>query len=109
MESQRLAALREAAYLCRVVEILDMLSGAGDGDAVQQFEKVEVQSLQDSLGGALFRRKPGPCVERSLGTTKDFLNTYLCPKFLAKCLGFALVGQGELIAQVSETIVNRGR
>ena len=57
MERQWLAALGKLADVLGVVEGLDVLVRAGDGDAVEQLEEVEVQRVKDCSRGALFRRQ----------------------------------------------------
>ena len=57
MERQWLAALGKLADVLGVVEGLDVLARAGDGDAVEQLEEVEVQRVKDCSRGALFRRQ----------------------------------------------------
>jgi hypothetical protein len=59
--------LGEAADLGGVVEGLDVAAGAGDGDAVEQLEEVEVQRAEDGLGRALLGGQPCPVVEGALG------------------------------------------
>ena len=48
VEGKRLAALRERADIAGVVEGLDVLPGAGDGDGIEQLEEVEVQRARQS-------------------------------------------------------------
>src|SRR5690606_14180935 len=47
VERQRLAALREGTDVRGVVERLDVLARAGDGDRIEQLEEVEVECLED--------------------------------------------------------------
>ena len=49
-----LLRLRKAADFRRIVIALDMLAGAGDGDAVQYLEKVKIELFKQRSGGALF-------------------------------------------------------
>ena len=84
-----------------------MLARACDGHAVQQLEEVEVQRVQDGACGALCRGQPGPGVEGSLRATEDFFDALASLQLLAKRLRFAFVGQGELIPQVVEAVIDR--
>ncbi|MNN85011.1 hypothetical protein D3C81_2022420 [compost metagenome] len=56
VEGQRLAALGEAADFSGVVEGFDVPARASDGHAIQQFEEIEVQGVENRRGGALLRR-----------------------------------------------------
>ena len=57
MERQGFAALRELADFLGIIEGLNMLARTCDGDAVEQFEEVEIQRIQDGPRCALFRWK----------------------------------------------------
>ena len=57
MVGQRLATLRELADVLGVVEGLDMLPRASDGDAVQQLEEIKFQRIQNGARGTLLGRK----------------------------------------------------
>jgi len=90
-----------------VVEGLDVLAGARDGDAVEQFEEVEVQRVQDGSRCSLLWWKLCPCVEVGLRTTEYVLYRLAGAQLLAEVLGVTLVGQCQLIAQVIEAVVHR--
>ena len=46
-------------------------------------------------------------VEGNLGTAKDFFYASFTAKLVAEILRIALIGQGKLVAQVAEAIVDR--
>ncbi|OIQ77869.1 hypothetical protein GALL_404350 [mine drainage metagenome] len=73
VERQGFAAFGELADVLGIVEGLDVLARARDGDAIEQFEEVEVQRVQDGPRCALFWWKLCPCVEAGLRTTEDVL------------------------------------
>ena len=108
VERQGFAALGELADVPGVVEGLDVLARARNGDAVEQFEEVEVQRVQDGSRCALFRWKLCPCVEAGLCTTENILYRFAGAQLLAEVFGVALVGQCQLVAQVIEAVVHWG-
>ena len=85
-----------------------MFARPGDGNTVEQFEKIKIKAAENSLGGTLFNRKFRPEVKRSLSTPEYLLNASLASKFLAEVFRISFISQGKLISQVVKTIVDRG-
>ena len=54
---------RELADICRAVIFLDVLTGARNGDDIQQLEIVEAHRIQQGSHTAAFRRLLDPLVE----------------------------------------------
>ena len=108
MEGQRLATFGEAADVGCVVEGFDMPARTGNGHAVQQLEEIEVQSIENRRGRALLRWKVGPGIECRLGTTKDTFDVLFSAQLVGQVIAVAFVGQGQLVLQVAEAVVDRG-
>ena len=108
VKREGLEAGGKGADVAGVVERLDMLARAGDGDAVEQFEEVEVEGVENGGGGALLRGKFGPGVEGTLGLAEDVVDIGLGAQAGIELVGISLVGEGELVAEVVEPVVDRG-
>ena len=108
VERQRLESLGEFADVLGVVEGLDVAARAGDGDAVQQFEKIEVERVENGGGGALFGRQGGPRIEGGLGAAENFVDVLFRTEFRLELVRLAFVSEGELVAEIGETVVHRG-
>ena len=102
-----LQSAREGTDVSGVVERLDVLAGAGDGDGVKELEEVEVQHAQDRVRGALLGGELRPLLERDLGLTEDLLDRLADVKLGRELLRLALIGQLELVLQIVEPVVDR--
>ena len=91
-----------------VVIFLDMLARAGDSDAVEQLEEVEIEAVEQALRAALFGGELSPFVISSLRGVEDLVDRFACIEFCVDLVGIAFVGEGELVAQVGETVVDGG-
>ena len=107
MERQGFETFREVADVLGVVEGLNVLARPGNGHAVQQLEKIEVQRSQDGAGGALLRWQLGPGVERRLCTPEYLVDVLLGAQLVAKQPCIAFISQGQLVAQIVEPVVDR--
>jgi hypothetical protein len=81
----------------------------GNGDAVEQLEKVEIQAAENCGGGALFRRQGGPDIECCLGTAEDAVDVLSRAQLAVERVTVAFVGQRQLVFQVVEAIIDWGR
>ena len=86
-----------------------MLAGAGDRDGVEQLEEVEVEHLEDAVGGAVLGVELGPLVEDTLRVREHLLDRRGHVQVLGEVLGLALVGELELVLEIVEPVVHRGR
>ena len=83
-----------------------MAAGAGDGDGVKQLEKVEVESSKNRLGCALFGWELGPGIEGGLRTAKYLVDVPGCLQLCAEGGRFPFIGEGKLILEVVEAVVD---
>ena len=66
-----------------VIMRLDVSAGAGDGDAVEEFKKLEVEGLEDCVRSALLRRELAPTGEGGLSLAEDFFHGVLGSELFA--------------------------
>ena len=92
-----------------VVKGRNVLARPGDRDTVEQFEEVEIELGQDCFGSPLFRGQFRPAIERGLGSAEDFFNAGCGVQLLGKNVRLTFIGEGQLVAQVIEAVVDRGR
>ena len=103
-----LEPLRKFADVGGIVILLNVPAGAGDGHAVQHFEEIKVQHIEQGLCGPPLRRKTAPFIEGLLRPAEDLVNGGAGIQFLIDLGGVPLIGQGQLVLQVDEPIVDRG-
>ncbi len=109
MEREGFKPFGKGADGLRIVVGLDVAPRAGDGDAVEQLKEIEVQGGEDSRSGAVGRRQFGPCVERGLGAAENLVDVFADLELRAETLGFALIGEGQLVFEIGEAVVHRSR
>ena len=102
-----LQAFREFADFRHGIVFLDVPAAAGDGDAVEHLEEIEVQRFEQRFCGALRRGKLAPCVEGLLCAAEDFINRVRCIQLGVDLRGIAFIGEGKLVAQVGKAVVDR--
>src|SRR5690606_11916205 len=107
MKRQRLSAYRKMANVAGIVEGLDMFAGTGNGYAIQHFEEVEFQCIQNGTSSTAFWWQFRPVVKGRLRIAENLFNTLLCLQLLTQVAGVAFIGQRELVAQIVETVVDR--
>ena len=83
-----------------------MASASGDGYRIQQFEKVEVQLIKQTLRGALFGLQLGPSVVRQLCRAEHIIYAAVDVKNLVDLLSMTFVCQLQLVLQVVEAVVD---
>ena len=103
-----LESLGEAADGRSVIILLDMLSGTGNGHAVQDFKEIKIQHFQKISGGALLRGPIAPCGESTLGIAEYFIQAAADVHFPVYNVRMPLIGKGNLVFQVTETVIDRG-
>ena len=99
---------RELADFCGVIIFFNVLSGSGDGYAVQNFKEVKIKGAEQCIGGAFFCGKFAPGVEHLLSLLENILDGLLGIQLGIDIFGIALIGNGKLIFKVYKTVVNRG-
>ena len=87
--------LRELSDRRCIVVFLDVLSGSGNGYAVQQLKEVEVQLLVISRAVAWLPL--APCVERLLGISENLVNRAGSLQLTVNLRAVALIGELKLI------------
>ena len=91
-----------------VVERRDMLAGTGNRDAVQQFEEVEIERVQNRLAV----RSSGGSFDQLLNAAWALRNIssmlVLVFSFSIRISDCTFIGQGQLVAQIVETVVDGG-
>ena len=105
----RRQAGRELADGGSVVIFFNVLAGAGNGHGVQQFEEVEIQTVEERFRSALLGRKFAPGVELPLRLTENLVDGVCGGKFFVPLFCSPLVGQGDLVLEVVEAVVHRSR
>ena len=84
-----------------------MLSGSGNGYAIQNFKEVKIKGTEQRIGGAFLYRKFAPGVERLLSLLKNILNGLLGIQLGIDVFGVAFIGNRKLIFQINKTVINR--
>ena len=109
-QRERLEPLGERTDGGDVVVALDVPARAGDGDAVEDLEEVEVEPVRERSGGALGGRELRPVTEHGLGVAEHQVDRFVEPELPGPCVRVALVGELELVVKVAEPVVDgRGR
>ena len=103
-----LEPLGEAADSRSVIILLDMLSGTGNGHAVQDFKEIKIQHFQKISGGALLRGPIAPSCKGTLGIAEYFIQAAADVHFPVYNVRMALIRQSNLILQITETVIDRG-
>ena len=85
-----------------------MLTGASNGNAVEDFKEVKTERFKQSFSGTIFRRKFGPAVKSSLRLTENIVKRACRFQFGIHLRRIPLVSECKLIAQVVEAVVDRG-
>ena len=99
--------VREVSDVGYVIVGLDMTAGAGNGHAVQELKKVEVQCAKQAVRRALCRIKLTPGIERPLCLTENLVDRLAGIQFSVNQLCVSFIGQRQLIAQIIEAVINR--
>ena len=89
--------LREFSDRRCIIVFFDVLSGAGNGYAVQHFKEIEVQHFQQIIGRAVARLPLAPCVERLLGISENLVNRAGSLQLTVNLRAVALIGELKLI------------
>ena len=84
-----------------------MSAGAGNGHAVQYFEEIKVQHIEQDLCGPPLRRKAAPFIEGLLRPAENLINGSAGIQLFIYLGRIPLIGQGQLVLQVDEPIVDR--
>ena len=103
-----LQPLREGPDVRHVVIGLDVLPGPGDGHAVEDFKEVVVQARKQMIRRALRLGQLAPCVVDGLRLPEDRVDVRFRLQLPVDFLRVAAVGERQLVAQVVETVVDRG-
>ena len=103
-----LQPLREGPDVRHVVIGLDVLPGPGDGHAVEDFKEVVVQARKQMIRRALRLGQLAPCVIDGLRLPEDRVDVRFRLQLPVDFLRVAAVGERQLVAQVVETVVDRG-
>ena len=74
-----------------------MLSGSGDGNAVQNFKEVKIKGAEQRVCGAFLCGEFTPGIERLLRLLENILNRFPGVQLGIDILGVALIGNGKLI------------
>ena len=102
-------SLRKVPDFGHIVVLRDVLSGAGDGNVVQENGEVDVELVHEILGVSLLLRKLAPQVEGTLGIVENRIHA-LAGIQLAVEFGLIVpVSQCQLVPQIREPVVDRGR
>ena len=107
MDGNRGIPLREAANGRGVVVGGDVLPRTCDGQGIEEFEEIEVEQVEQALRGSFFRFEAAPGVEGLLGAAEDLVDSGFGLELGIHRFGPAFVGEGQLVAQVVEAVVDR--
>jgi len=88
---------RELSDFCGVVIFFNVLSGSGDGNAVQNFKEVKIKGAEQRVCGAFLCGEFTPGIERLLRLLENILNRFPGVQLGIDILGVALIGNGKLI------------
>ena len=103
-----LEPLGEAANGRGIIILLDMLSGTGNSHAIQDFKEIKVQHFQKICRGAFLRGPIAPCGKGTLGIAEYFIQAAADVHFSVYNVRMPLIGKGNLIFQVTETVIDGG-
>ena len=103
-----LEPLGEAANGRGIIILLDMLSGTGNGHAVEDFKEIKIQHFQKISGGAFLRGPIAPCGKGTLRIAEYFIQAAADVHFSVYNVRMPLIGKGNLIFQVTETVIHGG-
>ena len=84
-----------------------MLAGAGDGNGIQQFKEVEIQTRQQFVKSAFLWRQFAPGIELLLRLAENLIDGMRGVQLVIPEFRHPLVCQLQLVAQVGESVVHR--
>ncbi len=102
-----LEPLRKFSDFRYIIIFFDMLSGSGNGEEIQQFEIVKIQSLQQGFGGSFAVVQIQPRIEARLSHFQRLLDAGNTVGL--QCVVFCLNDKGDLVFQVVHPVVYRCR
>ena len=105
----RLQAFGEITDRVHVVIAFDMPAAARHGHLVENLEEIKVQTVHQILGSALLRVELRPRAVCLLRVAEHGIDVRRKPELFRPIVVVALVGQCELVLQVAEPVVHRGR
>ena len=98
---------RECADIRSIVVGLDMLSGPGNGHAVQHLEEIKVKPGEKRRRCPLLAWQPAPGIVDLLRLAKDCINIRFRVQFFVKFGWVPLISQGKLVAQIVKAVIDR--
>ena len=99
--------LREFPNFRYIIIFFDMLSGTGNGEKIQQFEIVKIQSLQQRLGGSFAVVQIQPRIEACLSHFQRLF--YAGDTVGLQRVVFCLNDKSDLVFQIVHPVVYRRR
>ena len=106
-ETQRRKTQGELPDLGGIVILFNVLARTGDCNGVKQLEKVEIKAGKQLLSGPFLGGQIAPVVEDLLRRTENLLDGVAEFHIGFELPRIALVGQLQLVFQVSEAVVHR--
>ena len=86
-----------------------MLARASNRHLVEDLEEVKVERVGECLGAALLGGKLGPDREGALSALEHVLNVGREPQLLRPPSRISLIGKPQLVAKITEAVVDGGR
>ena len=106
-EGYGFVSIREVSDVGYVIVGLDMPARPGNRHAIQNLEKVKIESFQQGLCRALCFRKLAPGVIRLLRLPEDRVYIRLCIQLFIPLCRISFIGKCQLIAQIKKAVIDR--